>query len=328
MPQFTVNYSLLNSLNYKFKICKINYEEYDQLAYYHKENFPDVEIIREGINTDLEIIHNKYLVTINGYIYNTIYSNSKLYVPNATKSMLKSKSNNVGILSFKDLPSNLNKIPITAANITAENSSIDLFNKIILTFNEEIYVPILVLAGYMIFEDSETFYRVSPNSYVLRLDKLNYIEKLYELYRYRNIFEELEVPVSTVNPSLIDGTLVRSDAIIIKFLTLFNSFIINLPVNSLTLGKIYLERTSIPGNFRTEIEPKYPLVAGYGKICEYIKKKNNDYKYTVYTNDAYYNNHLFSYLPSNTINVYNNHRVVTDTYRLSQAFFRKITIDY
>ena len=301
MPQFTVNYSLLNSLNYKFKICKINYEKYDQLAYYHKENFPDVEIIREGINTDLEIIHNKYLVTINGYIYNTIYSNSKLYVPNATKSMLKSKSNNVGILSFKDLPNNLNKIPITAANITAENSSIDLFNKIILTFNEEIYVPILVLAGYMIFEDSETFYRVSPNSYVLRLDKLNYIEKLYELYRYRNIFEELEVPVSTVNPSLIDGTLVRSDAIIIKFLTLFNSFIINLPVNSLTLGKIYLERTSIPGNFRTEIEPKYPLVAGYGKICEYIKKKNNDYKYTVYTNDAYYNNHLFSYLPSNTI---------------------------
>jgi len=328
MPQTVINYALLNSLNYKFKICKINHEVYDSLAYYHKENFPDIEIIRENIETDLLNIHNKYLITINGYVYNTVYSNSKLYVPNATKSMLKSRSNSIGILSFKDLPNNLKKIPITIGNITAENNFTSLFNKVILTFNEEIHIPILILAGYMIFEDSNIFYRVSPNSYALKIDKINYIEKLYELYRYRNIFSELEVPVSTVNPSLIDGTLVKSDATIIKFLTLFNSFIINLPINNLILEKIYLERTSVPGNFRTEIEPKYPLIAGYGKICEYLKKKNNDIKFTVYTNDAYYNNHLFSNLPSDTIDIYNDHREVTNTYRLSPAYFRKIILNY
>lgn len=323
MPK--VKYQLANAAGYKFNIVKIGQNQYDLLSYYHKENFPDVEITRPNIDTDLSLLDTRCLLTVNGYIYPTMYSNNRLYIPNATKSMIKSRCNNIGIISFNSLNRNIVKHSISVDMITAE-THFSLYEKAILTFNREISNAILVIAGYPIFENPEYFYRVSNNSFVLRLDKLQYIEKLYELARYRDIFTELNVSVSRNNSSMINATLVRSDAIIMKFLTLFNSFLVEIPSNTLTVNKIYLEHSNVPGNFRTEKEPTYPIVVGYGKFSEYVKRKNNDTKYTVYINDAYYNQHLVSNMNYNDIKVYNDHRYVGSTYRLTNAFF--LDIDY
>lgn len=320
---FEVKYQLANTAGYKFNIVKIGHNEYDSLAYYHKENFPDIEITRPNIDTDLSLLNTKCLLTVNGYIYPTIYQNNRLFIPNATKTMLKSRSNNIGILSFNNLTSNLIKHNITIDMITAE-THFSLYEKAIITFPNDIGNAILVIAGYPIFQNPEYFYRVSGNSFVLRLDRLQYIEKLYELERYRDIFKELNITVSPNNPSMIDGIVVRSDAIIMKFLTLFNSFLVEVPSSTLTTSKIYLEHSNVSGNFRTEKEPIYPIVAGYGKFCEYTKRKNNDTKYTVYMNDAYYNQHLISNMSYNDIKVYNDHRQVGSTYRLSNVFFLNI----
>jgi len=323
MPRIHFNYQLLNTIGYKFNITKIGKNVYDNLAYYHKENFPDVELTRPSIDTDLSLLHNKTLVTVNGYVYPTVYEEERLFIPNATKSMLKSRSNNIGILNFSKLTNNIIKHKITPEMITTEQH-IPMFEKAIITFNRDIRYPILIVCGYLIFENPEVFYRVSSKSFVLRLDRINYIEKLYELQRYRDIFKELEIPVSVNNPSLIDGTVARSENTIKKFLSTFNSFLVELPVTNLKTRRIYLEHSNVPGNFRTEIEPIHPIIAGYGKIAEYFKRKNNDNKYTVYINDAYYNQHLFSKLPYNQIRVYNDHREVGSTYRLSEAFFLDI----
>jgi len=327
MTHIHFNYQLANTAGYKFNITKIGENVYDELAYYHKENFPDVELKRPGIDTELSLLHNKALLTVNGYVYPTVYQDERLFIPNATKSMLKSRSNNIGILSFNKLAGNSIKHKITAAMVTAESPT-SMYEKAIITFNTDIDYPILVICGYMVFEDPEVFYRVSSNSFALRLDRLNYIEKLYELQRQRDIFKELDIPVSPNNPSLIDASIARADITITKFLSSFNSFLVELPVSNLEIKKIFLEHSTVPGNFRTEIEPVYPIIVGYGKIAEYIKKKNNDNKYTVYINDAYYNQHLFSSMSIDEIRVYNDHRVVGNTYRLSQAFFLDISTEH
>lgn len=323
MPELHFRYQLANTAGYKFNIVKIGFNNYDELAYYHKDNFPDIEITRPNTTTDLSLLNDKCLLSVNGYIYPTVYQNNRLYIPNATKSMLKSRSNSIGILSFNNLDNILSKHTITPDMITTE-TNFSMYEKAIITFNEDIQSPILSLCGYMIFENPEFFYRVSNRSFVLRLDRLNYIEKLYELNRYRNIFAELGIETSVNNPSLIDANIARSDAIITKFLTTFNSFLVNVPVNRLLLKKIYLEHSNVPGNFRTEIEPNMPILVGYGKIGEYFKKKTNDLKYTVYINDAYYNQHLISNHSFTNINLYNDHRVVGNTYRLSQGYFLDI----
>jgi len=325
MSLTTVKYQLLNTANYILNITKMNHFNYDELAYYHKDNFPDLEISRPNSNTDLQLLDTRSIVTINGLIYPTIYSGNRLYVPNATLNVLKSRKNNVGILSFNKLAVELKKHVIVPSMISSE-TPVSLFEKTILTFSSEIKHPILVIAGYPVFEHPEFFYRVSGNSFALRLDRLNYVERLYELSRYRNIFVDLNIPTSDNNPYLIDGGVARSNEVITNFLTTYNSFLIELDCSTFTTTKIYLEHSNIPGSFRTEIEPTYPIVAGYGKFTEYVKHRNNDHKYTVHIADPYYNNHLFSKLSTHQINLYNDHRNPNSTYNLSQAFFLKMEV--
>lgn len=320
MTEKHFNYQLANTAGYKFNICKIGFNNYDELAYYHKDNFPDLELTRPNTFTDLDLLHNKCLVSINGYIYPTEFIDNRLFVANATKSMLKANSNHVGILSFNKLTSNITKLPINISMVSSE-LPYTLYEKAIITFDRAIETPILVVCGYMIFESPEFFYRVSDRSFVLRLDRLNYIEKLYELNRCRDIFGELNIPVSVNNSSLFDASVARSDAAILSFLTSFNSFLVNLPIDNLTLNKIYLENSTVPGNFRTEVEPTMPILVGYGKLGEYFKKKNNDTKWTVYLDDAYYNQHLISNGSFTDIKLYNDHRLVGSTYRLTRAYF-------
>ena len=319
-----ISYQLANKAGYKFNIVKLGEHVFDQLAYYHKENFPDVEIARPVVDTDLSLLHTKALMTVNGYIYPTVYQDRKLYIPNATKSMLKSRSNQIGILSFNKLKNDLVKHTITAEMVTPESPT-SMFEKAIITFPKDIGHPILVMCGYMVFEDPEVFYRVSSNSFVLRLDRLNYIEKLYELSRQRDIFKELDIPVSNNNSSMIDADTARSDETIKKFLSSFNSFLVEVPVATISTKKVFLEHSTVPGNFRTELDPTLPIMVGYGKIGEYHKAKTNDQKYTVYVEDAYYNQHLFSSMSYEQIKVYNDHRTPGNTYRLSQAFFLEIS---
>lgn len=324
MPTQNFNYVLANISGYKFDIVKIGHSNYDKLAYYNKENFPDVEITRPGTDTDLSLLHNKSLMTVNGYVYPTEYISNRLYIPKATLSMLQSRNNNIGIISFNKLTTPLQKIQLTESMISTQ-SPFSLFEKAIITFPVNIIHPILIISGYMIFENSEYFYRISDTSFVLRMDKLNYIEKLYETQRYRNIFNELNIPVSVNNPSMIEAATARSNETITKFLTTFNSFLVNINTLTLTNSKIYLEHSNVPGNFRTEKEPTLPIIVGYGKLAEYHKTKTTDNKYTVYINDAYYNNHIFSNSSYNDITMYNDHRVIGSSYQLCQAFFLNIT---
>lgn len=323
MTQVDFNYQLANSASYRFNIVKIGFNAYDKAAYYHKENFPDVEITRPAVETDLSLLHTKSLLTVNGYIHDTQYIGNKLYIPNATLSMLKSRSNSIGILSFNKLQSHLTKYIITSSMLSTEEHT-SMFEKTIITFSTDIQFPILVVAGYMIFENPETFYRVSNRSFVLRLDRLNYIEKLYELNRQRDIFDELNIPISPNNTSVIDGNVARSNETITKLLTLYNSFLVQVPVTNINTRRIYLEHSNVPGNFRTEVDPVHPIIVGYGKIAEYLKRRNNDSKYTVYITDAHYNRHLFSNLPQEHINTYNDHRVIGNSYNLTPAYFLNI----
>jgi hypothetical protein len=324
MAKLIASYQLANSANYSFDITKIGYHAYDEAAYYHKENFPDLKITRPNTVTDMQLLHDRFLITINGFVYPTEYVDNTLYVPKATVNMLHSRLNSVGLINIGRLSENIVKHVITPAMVTSE-ANIPAFEKIYITSPVALVKPVLVMAGYLVFENPEYFYRVSDFTFVLRLDRLAYIDKLYELSRYRSIFQELEVPVSSDNMTLVDAELVRSELTIKRFMSLHNSFLVDLNIDNLSVSKIYLEHSTVPCNFWTETRPILPLIVGKGKLGEYQKERAVGNKYTVLTQDAYYNNHLLSALPPQDINVYNAHRRVGSTYRLSPAFFLEIS---
>lgn len=326
MASKEATYTLAVRAGYKTTLTNMGNNVYDDEAYYNKGNFPDLEVTRPGVDTDLSLLNSHCLMTVNGYIHPTVFQNERLYIPNGSKSLLISKENQVGILSFNSLDKPLKKLTIDASMITPE-SSIPLYDKLTITFERDIGNCFLVLAGYMIFEQPEIFYRVSGNSFVLRLDRINYIEKLYELKRQRKIFQELGMEEPTVNPDLLDSTIVRSDITILMLMNLFNTFLVEVPCETLTTTPIYLEHSNVPGNFRTEVEPIYPIMVGYGKLTEYIKRRSNDVKYTVYTSDCHYDNYLLSKLPEGSTGLINSNRVVGTTHRLTQAFFLRVNME-
>lgn len=325
METLNVNYRLAVHSGYKANIVDIGRQEYDELAYFHKANFPDVEITRPTIPTDLRLLHDKCLMTVNGYVYPTEYYGDRLFIKGATEGMLKTRSNQLGILSFNQAETKLKKTQITEEMLNSDGDY-PYYNKVLITFPEEVDSCILVLAGYLIFEQPEFFYRVSGSTFALRLDRLGYIEKLYELSRNRNIFETLGIEASVNNPSVFEVADAISDETIEKFLTLDNSFLVQVPGYLIDTRKVYLEHSNVPGNLRTEIEPTMPLFGGYGKVIEYKHRKNNDHKYTLQTIDSYMNNHLLSKLPLTNLTLYNDHREVGNTYQLSQAFFLDIQL--
>lgn len=324
MATHHVHYQLGSTANYRFNLTKMGEHGYDPLAYFYKNDFPEVEITRHGTDTDLSLVHNTCLMTVNGYVHRTEYINNKLYIPQATASMLRSRANVTGLLDFSKLTPSLVKIALTASMVTDDLNTL-AYDKVFITAPVTVQQPMLVMAGYLVPYDEECFYRVSDTAFALRLSRLSYMEKLYELSHYRDIFKDLGVEVSPLNPQMVNAEEVRSLAVIRKFLSLHNSFLVDLQTDNLSFKKVYLEHSNIPGTFTTEVPPTMPLFTGYGKVSEYAVQRSNGSKYDVHTQDCHYNNHLLSHMSPDKCKVYNDHRVPGQTHRLSQAFFLDIT---
>ncbi len=322
-----VLYRNLNHCGYQLNICTIGKEQYDKLSYYQKANFPDVEIIRVGVPLDAKRMYEQCLFTVNGYLYPPTRIDNRLFIANATKSMLKSRQNLVGVLSFVEANKTLNYTFGNQCELSTE-APYTFYQKLFIKFPNPVYCPIFSFLGYLFFENELNFTRVADDTFCLQLEKTPLVERLYELSHYRDIFDELEIPTSPNDPMLFDKNSLMDNAIITNMINSFNTFMVDLGENStITLKKDYLQRSTVPGNFRTQIEPTSPLIIGYGKIGEYIVRENVDGIYTIYTSDAKYDNYLYSYLAREDIRVINAHRDTRRTYTLTEAFFLDIEVN-
>lgn len=307
---------------YKLDIGQMGVNLYDELARWDKEILPDVHLYRPNVTTDYGLVQNKAFVTVNGFIHQTQLIDGKLWVKNATKSMLKTRINHLGLISLSRNPQNIVKINITDDMITSD-VGVDLYHKLFITTEQEINYPVLIAGGYFILPNPIHFYRVSDKTFALALNHISFIEKLFELNRYRDIFNELEITNAPDTTDAVFMTDVVSDATIRKFMTLDNTFICDLNILDLEVTKLYLNQSTLVGTYMYDQEPVYPLVAGMGKFVEYWKKIYNE-RYVMRTADSYYNNLLFSRLPESTVDYINGHRDTRASYRLSNAYMLKM----
>jgi hypothetical protein len=208
--------------------------------------------------------------------------------------MLKSRQNLIGVLSFIEANKTLNYTFGNQCELSTE-APYTFYQKLFIKFPNPVYCPIFSFLGYLFFENELNFTRIADDTFCLQLEKTPLVERLYELSNYRDIFDELNIPTSPNDPMLFDKNSLMDNTIITNMINSFNTFIVDLGENStITLKKDYLQRSTVPGNFRTQTEPTSPLIIGYGKIGEYIVKENIDGIYTIYTSDAKYDNYLYS----------------------------------
>ena len=318
----SVRYHNAQLAQYRCAIVRMGRHEYDPLAYQYKQDFPDIEITRQD-PADLQTLHERCLFTVNGYVHRSVYSDSRLYVPQATPSMLRSRLNATGVLDFGCTGKPLKTLALSAAMITEEPHTA-AYDKVIITLPEAVEQPLLVMAGYLITYHPQTFYRVSDNAFAVHLARLQYHEKLYELYRYRDIFRELSVPVSEHNPQMVDTAQVRSLETIKALLSTHNSFMVDLQTPTWQVSKEAVRESHVPGSFLADSHPELPLLTGYGKLAEYASRRENSPRWSVTLHDWQYHNHLLSHRSPYTSAVVNDHRVPGARQRLAPVFFLRM----
>ncbi len=306
---------------YKFVIAKAGRYDLNALPMHDKTNFPDIQITRPRQNTDITLLHTRAIVTINGYLHLTDTDGTHLWVLGATKSMLASSKNSVGILSFMDIGA-IVKRRILAADV-GKDENYRLYDKLYLTIPDcADKSVILSIFGYMQLEEAGVFYRVGENTFALHISRLPYIERIYEASRY-GASDYLNLVKDPANPSVINVDELLSDALITTVMTAINSFVSIIPAAYIHKRKVFLRQSKIPGSLLVDIEPTFPLIVGYGKIGEYWKRRYRNV-WVMNVDDNYYNNLLMSYLPDRELGIVNGSRPPEDTYGLSHGFMLEL----
>lgn len=287
-----VKYSDAYYSGYRAELTKIGYN----LNPYNtsKIDLPDIELTRPRYTTDLSLIHTHCLVTVNGLIHLTDTDGKRLFIYDAGKMVRTHSQNHIGIISFLDV-GKLEKIKITDEMITRTDNDTPLKDRINIKLPETIDTKdktvILVLGGYLVFQQNEEFFEVGDNHFVLRVKAIPLIERLLESRPYLDL-RTLGLTEELNKPGCLSLDEVYSDIVLRKLLKLSQSHIVILDTKRLIYNRVYLHNTKLPGEFVSHVNPVYPLVVNYGKIVEYWKTYDEG-RWSVKVADSYYRNFVY-----------------------------------
>jgi hypothetical protein len=293
-------------------------------------NFPvtdmtDLKISRPLYNTDMRLLHSHCLVSVNGYIHMTDseLDGSFAYVKDGCTSMLRAKMNQLGILSFLDI-GELIKLPIKTDNIHPSTGSCPLRKRIYIDVPADTTdkTAILILGGYLVFLETNVFWQTGENTFAINVEAMPILERFFESRLYLNL-DSLGLTNSGINSSVISKDEFLSDEMLIKYLTLSQSFIVLVDAAHLFTNKLFIKHTSLPGMFTSYNDPVYPLIVNHGKIAEYWKEFNDGY-WTVNVSDSYFRNYVFTHKSSKQINIVSDQRVPMRTHYNSRGYLLEI----
>ena len=263
---------------------------------YPTDSFKDLEITRDLYKTEMGLIQDYCLVSVNGYYHWTDATSSAAYAYDGAITMRKSKLNHLGILSFLDI-GKLTKIKLKAADIKPVTADTTFRDKINFSVEENLDNKsyILILGGYMVLPQDGIFWRSGEHGFTLDINRLSYKERLFESKLYID-HASLGLTPSTSGDNIYDVDELMSDKVIKKYLTMSQSFLVLVDIPSLVSNKIYVRHSSLPGMFTSYQDPVYPLVVNYGKVAEYWKTYEDGH-WSLTVQDSHLRNYVIGQQP-------------------------------
>lgn len=292
LPNTAIKYAKYSDAvqsGYKLDICKIGYAH---ITNEPDSSLPDVAIARTNYDTDMSLLHSHCLLSVNGFYHSTDTDGVLAYVKDGGETLRKSNMNHVGILSFLDI-GKLTKIAIDPTKVSAGDTNGYLKDKVYIDLNTSLIGKsyFLVLGGYLVFPKENILWARSDTTIALQLSMLPYLERIYESNNYLNIFNKLNLTVDVNNPDKINTVELYSNEVILKYLTLSQSYIVIVDSPNLTTRNLSIRSSNMPGVFTCYQDPTCPLLVGYGRTSEYWKIKDGT-KWLVKNKDSYTRNYL------------------------------------
>ena len=294
------------------------------------DNYPvhdmtDLKINRPNYDTNMSLLHSHCMVSVNGYFHMTDAETdgTYAYVKDGCTSMLHSKMNQLGILSFIDI-AELTKIPIKIENIHPATEEYPLNKRVYITVSENTNnkTALLVLGGYLIFLEQNVFWQSGENTFAVNISAMPLLERYFESLPYLNL-NSLSLTKSEMSPHVISKEEFLTDNILLKYFTLSQSFIVLVDTDNLFTNKIFIKHTSLPGMFTSYNDPVYPLIINHGKIAEYWKEFNDGH-WLVNVSDSYFRNFIFTHTSSKQLSNITDHRVPMKTHYNSRGYLLEI----
>lgn len=225
----------------------------------------EMQITRVG--TDMNLLAKYCLVTANGYFYKIEADQFTAYIPEAGKTLLKTRFNHVGLFSFEKigeiktqaidpsdiLPHTIGKTLYDAVNVPLPTESIT--NKTLL----------LVVAGHLHFLSDGVFSIVSNTRAVIRPGAIPLLE------RYQESKDKIDwsTIVDMENNTFVNSAMMKSDEGVRALLMHPQTFWLIVDTPNIAKSRLPIRSLPLPGQFISPIEPKDLLVAGSGYVLEY-----------------------------------------------------------
>lgn len=277
-------------------------------------------------STDYNLFYKSCLVNINGFFHLTDYDTHGVYVKNGMVSAYKSRQNQCGIISFKDL-GELTFFAITPSMVYKQdtlqpyrthcfvNLGIDVSNKTVL----------LVLGGYLHILDQRTFYLVNDQCFCIDFSNLPLLDRYYESEPYLDL-SSLNLETTNRNAHQVGIADLTSDASLVAYLGLAQSFVVVLDNPDVFVNQHFLRHSVLPDMFVSDVTPNMPLVTSVGKIANYWYT-SEDGQYSVSCRDTLRSNRVYSTVDTQAENSVSNARITTNPTACSNAYWLEIGCD-
>lgn len=286
--------------------------------------FPDVQITRTQMATDMNLLDSHCLLTVNGLIHDTTASTSKAFILNGAESARLQNKYHVGIVSFLDI-GKLTRVKLDPSKITAFEPDGNLREK--LRFSVEVSTEgksvFLVLGGYLVFMKPGTFYMNDQKQFVLDLQQLPYIERLLDSQGRINL-ASLQLPVIDGKPNHFALGDAWSDDVIKRYLTLSQSFLVIVDTPYLAIERFPVQRAAFPGQFISYQDPINPLMGGHGILFDYWKI-NEQNRWSLNVHDNFYKQFVHTETAKNIVKYASDAKDSSRHYEHSQAWFLEIS---
>jgi hypothetical protein len=287
----------------------------------------DVRVSRDYPATDMRQVFDYCMVSVNGYWHMTDTDGDYLYVKEAGKTNFISQRNTMGIWSFKNI-GKIKQIPITPGMIFKQASDSRLYERayVKLPVSTEGKTALFVIGGYLVLPDSGIFSHVGNDTYSLDMSRLPLVERYFDSFKDID-YTSLGLDNSTTNKDKINIAQFYSDAVLTKYLTMSQSFVVLVDTQEIFKNTYHLEKSPIPCNWRSTFEPKHPLFVSNGKVAEYWKS-HEDGIWSLRTMDGFKQNRVLSELGSSSLTNADHGRSPMNPYINSHATLVELGSDY
>jgi hypothetical protein len=230
------------------------------------------DLLLRRSNTDYKDLYDHCLVTVNGYLHRTSYSEHGLYVLDGAYNGRIANDTQVGLISFKDVaPIKIIDINSSMLFHPAPDHKSYEYAYLNLGVPTENKTVLLSIGGYLHALDNS--YRVFGDGLV-RID-FNNLPILQRFFDSKNIIDLSSIepePFREGENHYLSDDLLRSEEFIAGLMDLTQTFAIIIEHSSLRIERKMVESSDLPGVFYYHEFPTLPLRTQRGLLKEYVSR--------------------------------------------------------